>query len=186
MNLGKLRATRLGAVGLRGLSTVLFLCFALTPARAGKVPNLEAKDLLGAKQNLAALRGKIVVLSFWATWCAPCQEELPRLSQLSLSYTGKDVQFIAVSIDEAKDRPKIQPFLDNHGIAIPVWVGPNADILDRFGLGNIVPGTVVLDQQGQIVGRIMGEAREEDVRSRVDWLLDGRQGPTPEALAKRY
>ena len=67
-----------------------------------------------------------------------------------------------------------------------VWLGGDTDMLDRVGLGNIVPGTLILDQQGEVIGRIMGEAREEDVKSRLYWLLNGRQGPTPEALTKRY
>jgi hypothetical protein len=58
--------------------------------------------------------------------------------------------------------------------------------MDRFGLGNIVPGTAILDDQGEVVTRIMGEAREEDVRTAVDWLLGGKSGPATPALIKRY
>lgn len=159
---------------------------AVPSAEAKHAPNFEAKDLAGQSQKLSALRGRIVVLSFWATWCGPCQEELPHLSQLSQQYAGNGVQFIAASIDNAKDRGKIQPFLTKNTIDLNVWVGANSEILQSFGLGAIVPGTVVIDQQGEIIGRIMGEAREEDVRSRVDWLLGGRKGPAPEALTKRY
>ena len=125
-------------------------------------------------------------VSFWATWCGPCQEELPRLSQLSHEYVDKPVQFVAASIDDPKDRPKIQPFLAKNNIALNVWIGPDSAILQDFGLGDIVPGTVVIDEHGEIVGRIMGEAQDKDVRSRVDWLLNGRRDPAPEALTKRY
>jgi thiol-disulfide isomerase/thioredoxin len=162
------------------------LLVALGSAEAKRAPNFEAKDLSGQSQKLSRLRGQIVVLSFWATWCGPCQEELPRLSQLSHEYAGKAVQFVAASIDGPKDRPKIQPFLAKNNIALNVWIGPDSGILHDFGLGEIVPGTVVIDEHGEIVGRIMGEARDEDVRSRVDWLLNGRRDPAPEALTKRY
>ena len=165
---------------------VLTLLLVLGSAQAKRAPNFDAKDLLGRSQKLSSLRGQIVVLSFWATWCGPCQEELPRLSQLSQQYAGKAVQFVAASIDDPKDRPKIQPFLAKNNIALNVWIGPDSDILQDFGLGEIVPGTVVIDEEGEIVGRIMGEARDEDVRSRVDWLLNGRKDPAPEALTKRY
>ena len=63
---------------------------------------------------------------------------------------------------------------------------PDVESLDRFGLGDIVPSTAILDDKGEIVARIMGEAREEDVRGAVDWLLGGRSGPAPAALTKRY
>ena len=164
----------------------LTLLLALGSAQAKRAPNFDAKDLFGQSQKLSRLRGQIVVLSFWATWCGPCQEELPRLSRLSQQYAGKAVQFVAASIDDPKDRPKIQPFLTKNNIVLNVWIGLDSGILQDFGLGEIVPGTVVIDEHGEIVGRIMGEARDEDVRSRVDWLLNGRKDPAPEALTKRY
>jgi thiol-disulfide isomerase/thioredoxin len=165
---------------------VLMLLLATSPVQAKSAPDFKAKDLAGHTQKLSKLRGQIVVLSFWATWCGPCQEELPRLSRLSQQYAGKAVQFVAASIDEPKDRPKIQPFLAKNNIALNVWIGADSGILHDFGLGEIVPGTVILDEEGKIAGRIKGEARDEDVRSRVEWLLNGRQGPPPEALTIRY
>jgi thiol-disulfide isomerase/thioredoxin len=164
---------------------LLVLC-ALIPAFAKPVPNLELKDLAGQPQKLSALRGQIVVLSFWATWCGPCKEELPRLSQLSDTYAGKNVRFIAVSIDEKKDRSKIEPYLTRQNIHLEVWVGGDSELLARYGLGDIVPGTLILDQQGEVITRIVGEARADDVRSRLEWLLGGRTGPAPEAKLKRY
>ena len=166
---------------------VCVACLLASPlANAKGVPNLVLKDLAGHSQKLSDLRGRIVVLSFWATWCAPCQEELPRLSKLSQEFAGSNIRFVAVSIDDAKDRAKIEPYLTKQDIHLDVWVGGNADMLDRFGLGNIVPGTLIIDEQGQVITRIMGEAKDEDVRSRLDWLLHGRQGPAPEEKLKRY
>ncbi len=66
------------------------------------------------------------------------------------------------------------------------WVGGDTDMLAGFGLGNIVPGTAILDERGEVVARIMGEAREQDVRTAVDWLLGGKTGPAPAELTKRY
>jgi thiol-disulfide isomerase/thioredoxin len=166
-------------------AAALMLSLAM-PADAKRAPDLKLKDLAGNPQTLSALRGHIVVMSFWATWCGPCAEELPRLSRLSTTYAGKDVRFIAVSIDEPKDRAKIQPFLNRGSISLEVWAGGDTDQLARFGLGNIVPGTVVVDADGEIVGRIMGEARDEDVQQRLDWLLGGKKMPAPEAITKRY
>jgi thiol-disulfide isomerase/thioredoxin len=167
------------------IATVLVAFIALS-AYAKRVPNLEFKDLGGHGQKLASVRGSITVLSFWATWCAPCREELPRLSKLNSEYAGKGVRFLAISIDEAKDRAKIEPFLRQQNITLDVWLGGDVDMLDRVGLGNIVPGTLVIDKDGEIIGRIMGEAQEPDIRGRLDWLLQDRKGPAPEPLTKRY
>ncbi len=165
---------------------VMCAAFLLVGTAHARLIGLEGKDLNGHAQKLSRLRGQIVVLSFWATWCGPCQEELPRLSKLSSAYAGKNVRFVAVSIDDPKDRGKIQPFLTKQGISLEVWTGASSDDLARFGLGDIVPGTVVLDENGELIGRIMGEAQDDDVRSRVDWLLAGRKGTPPALVSKRY
>jgi len=167
---------------------LLSLCLSVCtlPSYAKRAPNLDLKDLQGNSQKLTSLRGQIVVVNFWATWCGPCQEELPRLSKLAQSYSGKNVRFVAVSIDAAKDRAKIQPALEKSNVTLETWVGANTDTLANFGLGEIVPGTAILDEHGEIIARIMGEAHDEDVRTVVDWLLGGRSGPTPPALTKRY
>jgi thiol-disulfide isomerase/thioredoxin len=150
------------------------------------LPNPHFKDLTGQTQKLSALRGKIVVLNFWATWCGPCQDELPRLSKLSQTYAGKNVQFVAVSIDEFRNRDKIEPLLHRLNVDLDVWTGADLDTLEKFGLGNVVPGTIVIDQKGEVVTRVTGEARDEDVRTPLDWLLQGRVGPAPPPLLKRY
>jgi thiol-disulfide isomerase/thioredoxin len=168
------------------ICAALLLCLVASAADAKRVPNLELKDLTGHAQKLASLRGSISVISFWATWCAPCREELPRLSKLAQDYTANQVRFIAISIDEPKDRAKVAPYVAQQKLTMDVWVGGDTDMLSRVGLGDIVPGTIVIDQQGEIIGRIMGEAREEDIRTRVDWLLHGREGVPPEPLIKRY
>jgi thiol-disulfide isomerase/thioredoxin len=127
-----------------------------------------------------------VVVNFWATWCGPCQEELPRLSQIAASYAGKPVSFVFISIDAPKDRAKIPSALARLHLSFDSWVNADTDTLGSFGLGDIVPGTIVLDENGEAVARVMGEAREDDVRKPVDWLLGGKNGEAPIALAKRY
>lgn len=167
----------------------LILCtLALMSAGVGaeRTPNLSLKSLDGQPRKLASLRGQIVVLNFWATWCGPCQEELPRLSKMAQQYPENKVHFVAVSIDEAKDRVKIEPLLQKLDVHLDVWSGASSDTLGRFGLGDIVPGTIILDDQGEVISRIKGEAREEDVQGPVEWLLHGRAGAAPAAMVKRY
>ena len=163
----------------------LFLCFALT-AQARPIPNLTFKDLAGRPQKLAALHGWITVLSFWATWCAPCLEELPRLSTLNAEYAPRGVHFLAISADAPKDRPKIASFLQARNITLDIWTGADLDTLDHLALGNVLPATLILDQNGEPVTRILGEAQDADLRTSLDWLLASRQGPAPAPLLKRY
>ena len=146
---------------------------------AKHAPDPAFKSLDGQTRKLSSLRGQVVVVNFWATWCGPCQEELPRLSQLAQSYAGKPVRFVLISIDEPKDRAKISAVLERLHVSLESWDDADTDTMDHFGLGNIVPGTAILDEKGEVVARIMGEAREEDVRNAVDWMLDGKIGPAP-------
>lgn len=173
-------------VGMICRVIVLALLTAGVPLAAKRAPDPGFKTLDGQTRKLSALRGQIVVVNFWATWCGPCQEELPRLSQLAASYAGKPVAFILISIDEPKNRRKIPEKLASLHVTAESWVDADTDTLGRFGLGDIVPGTVVLDDKGEIVTRIMGEAKEDDVRSAVDWLLAGKTSPPPPALIRRY
>jgi thiol-disulfide isomerase/thioredoxin len=172
---------------LRRTCGLLLLCvLAVAPMAARRAPDPSLKSLDGQTRKLSALRGKMVVVNFWATWCGPCQEELPRLAQIAESYAGKPVEFVLISIDAPKDRSKIPAVLERLHVTRESWVGGDTDLMDRFGLGNIVPGTAVIDDHGEVVARIMGEAQEDDIRRAVDWLLSGRSGPPAPELTKRY
>lgn len=155
------------------------------PLFARRVPDPTFKSLDGEKHKLSALHGQIVVVNFWATWCGPCQEELPRLSSIAASYAGKPVSFVFISIDAPKDRSKIPSALAKLHVSFNTWIGADTDTLGSFGLGDIVPGTLVLDENGDPVARVMGEAKEADVRTAVDWLLNGKKGDPPQPLTKR-
>ena len=179
--------------GRRLFLSVAMLClYSCSVEAAGKrAPDPAFKALGGQTRKLSTLRGQVVVVNFWATWCGPCQEELPRLSKLAEGYAAKPaaakpVRFVLISIDEPKNRAKIPSVLERLHVGLESWDDADTDTMDRFGLGNIVPGTAILDENGEVVVRIMGEAREEDVRGAVDWLLGGRVGPAPPALTKRY
>jgi thiol-disulfide isomerase/thioredoxin len=161
-------------------------CSWIAGAAPKRAPDPVFKSLNGQSQKLSSLRGQVVVVNFWATWCGPCQEELPRLSKLAEAYAGTPVRFVLISIDEPKNRAKIPAVLDRLHVSLETWDEADTDTMDRFGLGNIVPGSAILDDKGEVVARIMGEAREDDVRGAVDWLLAGRSGPAPPALTKRY
>jgi thiol-disulfide isomerase/thioredoxin len=169
---------------IQRILTLAITGFALT-ASAKPVPDLKFQDLTGHTQKLSDLRGSITVVSFWATWCGPCKEELPRLSALKQHYADKGIRFIAISADEPKTRSKIEPFIQQQGIALDIWTGADIDTLDRLTLGNALPATIVLDKDGTAIGRIMGEAHDSDITTYLDWLLGDRSTPAPPPTIKR-
>lgn len=137
--------------GLRLMCCAVLLCSWLGPVAlsAKHAPDPAFKALDGQTRKLSSLRGQVVVVNFWATWCGPCQEELPRLSQLAAGYAGKPVRFALISIDEPKDRAKIPAVLERLHVSLESWDDADTDTMDHFGLGDIVPGTAILDEKGR-------------------------------------
>jgi thiol-disulfide isomerase/thioredoxin len=165
---------------------ILLICTLAHLAQAKRAPNLELKDLAGNQHKISELQGSVAVVNFWATWCGPCKVELPLLSQLSQEYAAKKVRFIAASADEAKDLDKVLKYRESEKPALEIWVGADLDMLDSAKLGNELPATMILDERGEVVARILGQAHEEDIRAVLDWLLGGRSGPAPAPITKRY
>jgi thiol-disulfide isomerase/thioredoxin len=153
---------------------------------AKSVKKVTLRNLNGGKARLADYQGRIVVLNFWATWCGPCKEELPRLGQIASQYADHNVAFLLASIDEQKKEPAVRDYVSEHAIKLPVFTGASVDLLEQLAGVNIVPATLVIDEKGEIVRAINGEAREEDVKEAVDWLLSGRRGDPPSSRVKRY
>ncbi|HEY1213826.1 MAG TPA: TlpA disulfide reductase family protein [Bryobacteraceae bacterium] len=176
--------TRYWAV-LNIVFAVLFLLAssgALGQGQTLREPSAALTDLQGKRHLIKELHGMPVVINFWATWCVPCKDEMPRLVKLQERYPK--VRFVAISIDNADTRAKIPALIAKRKFSLTVWQGASADTLKELALGELVPATVILDADGMLVGRIEGEASEKDIASRLDWLLNGRQGKQPKLVQK--
>jgi thiol-disulfide isomerase/thioredoxin len=171
------------AIAFAALSVLLF-CSCSSAAK--NVRKLSLWDLDGNKVHLSDYQGRIVVLNFWATWCGPCKEELPRLAQMAQEYSDRNLTFVLTSIDEQKKLPAVRAYVSEQKISLPIWVGASVDMLEELSGINVVPSTLIIDEKGEIVRAINGEAREQDVKEAVDWLLNGRKGPAPSDRLKRY
>src|SRR5205814_2878177 len=105
---------------------------AVSAASAAAKADLNAKSLDGQKVRLKDLRGKLVVVNFWATWCGPCREELPMLVKTAKASTHPDLVFIAVSVDDAETQGKIPDSVRQFGITFTVWAGANGDDVSQL------------------------------------------------------
>ena len=125
----------------------------------------------GAPQTLAGLRGKILVINYWATWCAPCREEIPLFVRLQQEYETKGVQFVGIAVDQAD---KVRAFAQEFSINYPLLIaGIDAVELSRKA-GNkagVLPYTLVLDRTGKIAASLVGGISEARMRAQLAPLL---------------
>jgi cytochrome c biogenesis protein CcmG/thiol:disulfide interchange protein DsbE len=121
----------------------------------------------GEPIDLAAFRGKPVVLNFWATWCAPCWEEHPILNEASRTF-GDRVQFLGVVFQD--DEAKILGFLQQRGAAYPTVIDNRGKTAITYGVGG-VPETFILDANGTIVAKHDGPISAEQLQSYLSEVL---------------
>lgn len=133
--------------------------------------DLSLKDLTGTQQSLAGYKGRVVVLNFWATWCEPCKKEMPDLSAIQNDYAALGVQVVGAAGDEAADGAKVLSFIREYKLNFPIWVGATTDDMKRFGLGEVLPATVIVDKEGKIVWREIGIIKADVLRKELDKLL---------------
>ncbi len=149
-----------------------------------RIADLKLRDLNGQSVRLRDYRGRIVVLNFWATWCAPCNEEMPRLISAEKQYRSSGVLFIGASLDDRKSRRKVTQFVSTYQMSFPVWIGATGEDLARFGMGDAVPSTAFIDRDGRIVERVEGSILPDELEERIEWLLGDRTTPGPQPLIK--
>lgn len=146
-------------------------------------PGLALRDLSNQRHSLTEFRDQVVVVNFWATWCGPCVQELPILADVAREYSGRKVQFIAVSIDDPDTFDAVAPVARKAGVAFPVWVGASTDDMDRFGLGSAVPATAVLANDGTIAARMQGGVSKNQLRKQLDAILKKQPAPQPAVIS---
>ncbi len=135
------------------------LQIASTPA---DLPSTPFQDETGADMTLADLKGQVTLVNFWATWCAPCRKEMPHLAELQAELGGDD--FRVVTIATGRNSPDgITRFFDEIGVdSLPRYTDPRQALARDLGIVGL-PVTLVLNRDGQEVGRLLGDA---------DWSSD--------------
>ena len=129
---------------------------------------LSLPDLDGTTQPLAQWRGKVLIVNFWATWCAPCREEMPEFVAAQARDGAKGVQFVGIAVD---DVDKVRVFAKEIGLNYPALIGGYGAIELSKTLGNnlsALPFTVILDRAGRVAHTQLGPLKQ----AKLDRLLD--------------
>ena len=126
------------------------------PLRTGDpAPEYVASALSGDSVSIRALRGSVVVLNIWATWCVPCRREMPALDSLARAFANRGVRVVGVSVDEGASDERIAGFLEAHGIGFEIWRDPDARVAAAFQTRG-VPETFLIDREGRIAAHWIG------------------------------
>jgi len=105
-------------------------------------------------------------------------------ARANLIRSQADLERLRVSLDDAKTRSQIPAFVSKYQIGFPVWYGATGEDLAKLNLGEAVPDTVFIDQEGRIVARVMGQMRKNELKERLDWLTGDRTSPAPQPVVK--
>lgn len=130
-------------------------------AKGQEAPDFTLTNIQGQNVSLADLKGKVVILNFWATWCPPCREEMPSMEMLYRKFKDQGLVILAVNVE--KDGQKlVQSFLQRTPYTFPILFDGDAAVQNRYQIFRY-PETVIIDRNGKIVERVVGA---------IDWTSD--------------
>lgn len=158
--------------------TIALLCATAIAASASPrrllhkpAPPFVRTDLQGRPVDVSVLKGRVVLLSFWATWCEPCQLEMPRFIDWQTRYGPRGLQVVGVSMDDG-DAP-VRALISQRGVNYTVLMG-DAKLARLYGGILGLPVTLLIDRQGRIAARFKGEADLDTVERTLRRLLNAR------------
>src|SRR5947209_7251880 len=156
-------ATLLGLLGMAGRP----------PLVGSPAPEIALKNLQGHEVKLSDLRGKVVLLNFWATWCKPCKEEMPAMQA---SYDKlRDQGFVVLAVNELEDTNKVIEHIRTHGHTFLVVMDHDNRVANRYGVVGL-PASFLIDRQGIVREHIFGNLLTEE---RIAALVQRYGGASP-------
>lgn len=161
---------------IRGCAVICLLlssAFELSaePLTVGHVaPSFVLKKSDGKPVSLASHKGQVVLLNFWATWCAPCRVEMPWFEEFSKTYGNRGLYVLGVSLDDSGWKA-VQPVISKLKVSYPVALG-DGKITKSYAMGDLLPATFVIDRTGKIRSMKVGFGDKMEFEKTIKQLLD--------------
>ncbi|PIC65901.1 thiol-disulfide oxidoreductase [Sporosarcina sp. P21c] len=135
-------------------------------------PDFTLETLAGETVTLSELKGKKVILNFWATWCPPCKAEMPHMESFYSKLTDEDqVELIAVNVTESERLgiDEVETFVDSYELSFPIPLDKTAEVTHKYGVISM-PTTFMIDTQGRIAQKVVGPLDEKTLNELVDFM----------------
>ncbi len=154
---------------MRILSALVLALTVTAAAAQDKAPNFKVQAADGSTIELAKLKGKVVVLNYWATWCGPCRMEIPGFVDVYKQYKAKGLEIVGVSLDK-EGWKVVKPYIQKANINYPVVVA-DENLQSAYGEIDAIPTTFIVDKKGNIVDKHVGDMSKADFEQLVKGLL---------------
>ncbi len=154
------------------ISSIAFIlpgCSKSCPDIGSSAPDFTLETTDGGSLSLSDFQGKIVILNFWATWCVPCQSEMPHFQAVHNEHSGKGVALLSIDIQESPSQ--VKEFADSNGLTFPLLLDRQAEVAQKYCLPSALPITLFIDAEGIIRARKVGAFRNKgEIESLIDAL----------------
>lgn len=172
---------------MRTLVTLFAALMISSSAMAADASAFSLRDINGKQVSLADYKDQVVLMSFWATWCGPCKEEMPHLQKLYEAKKDEGFVVLSISTDDARSASKVKPWIKKNQYTFPVLLDKESKVIAQYNPSKTLPFTVIVDQKGAIVKVHSGynPGDEKELEEVVVGLLGGQGAgdegaPTPE------
>jgi peroxiredoxin len=132
-------------------------------------PDFTLTDLDGNTISLSELKGQVVFLNFWATWCTPCKKEIPFFNEAHETHKDSGLKIIGISIDRSEKI--VKKFLEKRELVYSVVMGTQK-FLNDYEISRVVPVTVIIDKKGKLRRKVIGELEREDIEKYFQELIN--------------
>jgi cytochrome c biogenesis protein CcmG/thiol:disulfide interchange protein DsbE len=151
------------------LAVFLFTACAAQPEKRQKAPNFSLQTQNGKVIELSKLKGKVVLVNFWATWCPPCRAEIPDFIEVYNTYKSKGFEIVGIALDE-EGWSKVAPYIEKVKMNYPVVLG-SAKVVQQYGGIEGIPTTFIIDKNGYIADSQVGLLSKELLEKALKSLL---------------